>query len=1439
MSTPQPGVRHTETPSEKEDISSNIAARNAIGYFERYERYECQELLAYSSSHWMLSTDDFKLPTEPPSGLISAMPPIAQNSCVFMVPEDPDVAALDLREIHQIIRELTIGIYSLNQLPTVALEANFDQSTSIQLPPAYLDTKVGQVLSNIDYMMKALWHGAYFPKEKRTKFTERWRSNLDVNSNGKPETKKPLITEFTSAGMLDITKDPDYADVYDKLPEEQPGDIEMAEERRFFMSRVEDLSMQITAFQKTVQLHHNLFVLDPDWLVSSVVHILEDKLDQHGYERLNARLQMHQTLVKESLTNKVEVRRQIGLLKLISFLVPFLVAMRKKMKVPELNQLLPPLVGDEIRTEREYPPLILGSDFKCKNFGFHGQYFHLHGGIVIDHETPVPTTPSTSILEEYETITLEASRANSKYLQPDLPLQESYHLPSFEFDGKNYTVFALEFETYYPQVPQKPKWVQIMAEEIAKLKPKRLPLSDIHTHEQFKKYFGYKKAIKYKTLPNGLKAASQRGLTAMFMTLCRKCPASRLSKQDEVGMSLIHYASMWNRPQIITTLILQGIDVNVRRHSLQATGPTALHLSCRCGSLDAVACLLANCANILAADREGWAPIHHAAFFDHEPVIKLLVHKHDTLLELQTRSDMHSTPLLLAASSGALSAVKCLIELGAGITRKDDGGNNMVHLAALRFHTNVLEYFIKWNHPDVHVWKLLVGMMRDKDLRKKDSAVKCLEVLSTSEDDHWTYILEADGVPALVDLLKIDNEELQSVAASVLCNISEHAPVRQSLTKADAGPILIQLLASPVDDIQSRAAIVLADLACVDNNQTAIAGIGGIPPLVNLLDSELEDVLVNAVNAIRVLCDNNQSNQTEVAVNGGLEPLVEFLTISSDMLQAAAAAALAAVSKGHRDNQDAVVGEGAVKPLVDLIKGRNVTVQVKAASALEALANDNADSQKAFLDLDAPKALIKLLKIWSVEVREQGALALWALAGHTTTRQKYIAERIGIQQLIEILLINSEKLQYVGCMAMIALGRENIDNQKKISEEGGIQPLVRLIRSGKASARVLHMAIRTLGTLCVGVAHRNNKVTQRRITEENAMVTLVQLLVNPPNIEIQVEVASTLGCLVLSNADSQERLKEHTDFQFEILLDLLKSPDKDIVLKAGKALTIFAFNNTPQQYAIREAGGIKYSVFQDFIDSDNDFYKCSAAFQIVVLARVIIDRDQVSLTALGVTTLVETLSSKDDNAVILAASLMSSLAHTRAGIPDAMITTGSIEVLVALLKSENELVRGACAVALGYLSFNRTAARMLLVWCRNTPGLYKQMMDNIGKNAKISPEFTDDFRRAKIVGLPSQSLEINGGPPVNPPIKKLGPRPGTTQSFLGLRRYNNRNTNATRAISAPANMQRSLSIQREQTIPAIVAKKQAKAAGEPLRRLTKGSGRPMAKMEEIQVWNIF
>ena len=54
--------------------------------------------------------------------------------------------------------------------------------------------------------------------------------------------------------------------------------------------------------------------------------------------------------------------------------------------------------------------------------------------------------------------------------------------------------------------------------------------------------------------------------------------------------------------------------------------------------------------------------------------------------------------------------------------------------------------------------------------------------------------------------------------------------------------------------------------------------------------------------------------------------------------------------------------------------------------------------------------------------------------------------------------------------------------------------------------QVLLTVIKTLATLCLGIAHRNNKVTQRKIAEERAIPTLVQLLTAPPSHEVQVEV---------------------------------------------------------------------------------------------------------------------------------------------------------------------------------------------------------------------------------------------------------------------------------------------------------------------------------------------
>lgn len=61
-------------------------------------------------------------------------------------------------------------------------------------------------------------------------------------------------------------------------------------------------------------------------------------------------------------------------------------------------------------------------------------------------------------------------------------------------------------------------------------------------------------------------------MVSIFNVLARKVTGARIIKQDEQGLSLIHHAAMYNQPQIICRLLMNGMDINVRRNNFMATG---------------------------------------------------------------------------------------------------------------------------------------------------------------------------------------------------------------------------------------------------------------------------------------------------------------------------------------------------------------------------------------------------------------------------------------------------------------------------------------------------------------------------------------------------------------------------------------------------------------------------------------------------------------------------------------------------------------------------------------------------------------------------------------------------------------------------------------------------------------------------------------------------
>ena len=69
---------------------------------------------------------------------------------------------------------------------------------------------------------------------------------------------------------------------------------------------------------------------------------------------------------------------------------------------------------------------------------------------------------------------------------------------------------------------------------------------------------------------------------------------------------------------------------------------------------------------------------------------------------------------------------------------------------------------------------------------------------------------------------------------------------------------------------------------------------------------------------------------------------------------------------------------------------------------------------------------------------------------------------------------------------------------------------------------------------------------------------------------------------------------------------------------------------------------------------------------------------QVTLSARGVKLLVSLLDSEKDETKVLSASLLASLAHTRAGIPDAMIVAGKTMYSLSTECPENWLCLCGC-----------------------------------------------------------------------------------------------------------------------------------------------------------------
>ncbi|OAF67824.1 hypothetical protein A3Q56_04444 [Intoshia linei] len=151
-----------------------------------------------------------------------------------------------------------------------------------------------------------------------------------------------------------------------------------------------------------------------------------------------------------------------------------------------------------------------------------------------------------------------------------------------------------------------------------------------------------------------------------------------ITLQSNDGISLLHWASINNRVEIMRFLVSNGCNVNCKGGTLIST---PLHWAVRQASYDAIVYLINECqADTTILDKEGYSIIHLSLFFGTTALISYLFAKN---LDMNIRDAKGYTPLMVAAKFiHKQNTTRTLLLLGLDpFIKLPDSGKCAVHIA--------------------------------------------------------------------------------------------------------------------------------------------------------------------------------------------------------------------------------------------------------------------------------------------------------------------------------------------------------------------------------------------------------------------------------------------------------------------------------------------------------------------------------------------------------------------------------------------------------------------------------------------------------------------------------------------------------------------------------------------------------------------------------------
>ena len=155
------------------------------------------------------------------------------------------------------------------------------------------------------------------------------------------------------------------------------------------------------------------------------------------------------------------------------------------------------------------------------------------------------------------------------------------------------------------------------------------------------------------------------------------------SLMDNIGWNTLHYAARGGNTDIISLIHAHLPNIE----SKTSKGHTPLMVAACYGELHAVKQFLEKGASVAYENNRGWNTLHIVAEGGDTDVISLI---HTHLPNVESKTGEGLTPLMVAAFTGKLHAVKWFLEKGATVASECNKGWNTFHYAAQGGDTDII-----------------------------------------------------------------------------------------------------------------------------------------------------------------------------------------------------------------------------------------------------------------------------------------------------------------------------------------------------------------------------------------------------------------------------------------------------------------------------------------------------------------------------------------------------------------------------------------------------------------------------------------------------------------------------------------------------------------------------------------------------------------------------